>query len=122
MRVGRAVVIVGCILLFASGVYYARVYDERARPAQAGWAAGLEGDTLLLARLVFGEANAEPFVGQVAVASVVLNRVAAPGFPSSIAGVIFQPGAFESVSNGQIWASYPSESNTAAAADRKSVV
>ncbi|MGO0123438.1 spore cortex-lytic enzyme [Desulfothermobacter acidiphilus] len=58
---------------------------------------------LLLARLIMGEAADEPFEGKVAVGAVVLNRMRHPNFPHSIPGVIFQPGAFESVSNGQIW-------------------
>ncbi|WP_242952038.1 MULTISPECIES: spore cortex-lytic enzyme [Carboxydocella] len=59
-------------------------------------------DLTLLARLVQAEAGGEPYEGQVAVAAVVLNRVASPLFPNTIADVIFQPLAFESVSNGLI--------------------
>ncbi|WP_422444587.1 cell wall hydrolase [Thermoanaerobacterium sp. DL9XJH110] len=75
------------------------------------------GDYVLLARLVSGEARGEPYVGQVGVAAVILNRVRHPRFPGSVPGVIFQPGAFESVRNGQIWAKYPSRSNFNAARD-----
>lgn len=57
----------------------------------------------LLARLVYAEARGEPYAGQVAVAAVVLNRVRDGRFPNTIAGVIYEPYAFESVSNGQIW-------------------
>lgn len=57
----------------------------------------------LLTRLVYAEARGEPYVGQVAVADVVLNRVHSSLFPNTIAGVIYQPLAFESVSNGTIW-------------------
>lgn len=57
----------------------------------------------LLARLVHAEAEGEPYAGRVGVAAVVLNRVRHPRFPGSIAGVIFQPGAFEPVANGRIW-------------------
>lgn len=57
----------------------------------------------LLARLVAAEAGNEPYAGQVAVAAVVLNRVEHPSFPNTLAGVIFQPMAFESVSSGWIW-------------------
>lgn len=57
----------------------------------------------LLARLVAAEAGDEPYVGQVAVAAVVLNRVEHPSFPNTLAGVIYQPLAFESVSSGWIW-------------------
>ncbi len=56
----------------------------------------------LLARLVTAEATGEPFVGQVAVAAVVLNRVRSPLFPNSIAAVIYQPGQFCPVANGLI--------------------
>ena len=59
-------------------------------------------DLNLLARLVYGEASGEPDTGQVAVAAVVLNRVESSKFPNSIAGVIYQPGAFDVVSDGQI--------------------
>lgn len=59
-------------------------------------------DTQLLARCVNGEARGEPFEGQVAVAAVILNRVKHASFPNTIAGVIYQPGAFTAVSDGQI--------------------
>ena len=60
-----------------------------------------ESETYMLARLVHGEARGEPYVGKVAVAAVVLNRVKSPLFPNTIAGVIFQAGAFDAVSDGQ---------------------
>ncbi|MBQ2661328.1 MAG: spore cortex-lytic enzyme [Clostridia bacterium] len=56
----------------------------------------------LLAQLVHGEARGEPYKGQVAVASVVLNRVKSSSFPNSIPGVIYQSGAFSVVDDGQI--------------------
>jgi len=60
-------------------------------------------DLMLLARTVHGEARGEPYEGQVAVAAVVLNRLGNPAFPDTVAGVIFQPGAFTAVDDGQIW-------------------
>jgi N-acetylmuramoyl-L-alanine amidase len=60
-------------------------------------------DINLLARLITAEAGGEPFKGQVAVASVILNRTADSKFPETIAGNIFKPHQFESVSNGLIW-------------------
>lgn len=60
-----------------------------------------ESETYMLARLVHGEARGEPYVGKVAVAAVVLNRVKSPLFPNTISGVIFQAGAFDAVSDGQ---------------------
>lgn len=59
-------------------------------------------DVNLLAHLIHGEARGEPYVGQVAVAAVVLNRVRDSRFPNTIAGVIYQPGAFDAVADGQI--------------------
>lgn len=60
-----------------------------------------ESELSLLARLVSGEARGEPYTGQVAVAAVVLNRVRSDEFPDTISGVIFQPGAFDAVWDGQ---------------------
>ncbi|HPO78063.1 MAG TPA: spore cortex-lytic enzyme, partial [Thermoclostridium caenicola] len=56
----------------------------------------------LLAHLIHGEARGEPYEGMVAVGAVVLNRVKDSRFPNSIAGVIYQPGAFDAVADGQI--------------------
>ncbi len=56
----------------------------------------------LLARCVYAEARGEPYAGQVAVAAVVLNRVRSSSFPNTIAGVIYQRGAFTAVDDGQI--------------------
>ncbi len=61
-----------------------------------------DGDVYLLARLVNGEARGEPYVGKVAVAAVVLNRVRNAYFPNTISGVIYQSGAFDCVADGQI--------------------
>ncbi len=61
-----------------------------------------ESETYLLGRLVHGEARGEPYVGKVAVAAVVLNRVRSSSFPNTIAGVIYQSGAFDAVADGQI--------------------
>jgi len=58
------------------------------------------GNVGLLAHLIQGEAAAEPYVGKVAVGGVVMNRIQNPRFPKTIAGVVYQPHAFESVSNG----------------------
>ncbi len=59
-------------------------------------------DVDLLSRLVYAEARGESYTGQVAVASVVLNRVRSASFPNTVAGVIYQKGAFDVVSDGQI--------------------
>ena len=56
----------------------------------------------LLARVINGESRGEPYEGQVAVGAVILNRVRDPKFPNTIAGVIYEPGEFASVSSGEI--------------------
>lgn len=59
-------------------------------------------DLYLLARVVYAEARGEPYLGQVAVAAVVLNRVKSSEFPNTISGVVYQPWAFTAVNDGQI--------------------
>ena len=59
-------------------------------------------DINLLSRIIYSESRGEPYAGQVAVGAVVLNRVKSSSFPNSIAGVIYQSGAFDAVSDGQI--------------------
>lgn len=75
--------------------------------------AGTNGtsDIQLMARAINGEARGEPYEGQVAVGAVILNRVKSSQFPNTIAGVIYQSGAFTAVSDGQINAPI-SESST----------
>ncbi|MDI7741421.1 spore cortex-lytic enzyme [Lysinibacillus fusiformis] len=62
-----------------------------------------ERDLQLMANAVYGESRGEPYEGQVAVAAVILNRLESPDFPNSISEIIFQPGAFTAVADGQIW-------------------
>jgi len=97
------------VLIVALGIAVAVV--------RRGDAQGRTGDANLLARLVSAEAQGEPYQGMVAVAAVMLNRVKDPKFPSTMSGVIFQPGAFESVSNGLIWQRSPSNQAVSAARD-----
>lgn len=61
-----------------------------------------ESEMNILARLVHGEARGEPYVGKVAVAAVVLNRVRSAAFPNTISAVVYQAGAFDCVADGQI--------------------
>ncbi|WP_031514259.1 spore cortex-lytic enzyme [Desulfofalx alkaliphila] len=71
-------------------------------------------DLHLLSRVVMGEAADEPYVGQVAVAAVILNRVESPNFPNTLAGVVYQPLAFESVANAQYTREVSDEARRAA--------
>lgn len=59
-------------------------------------------DYALLARIISAEARGESYQGQVAVGAVVLNRVEHPSFPDTLAGVVYQPGAFTAINDGQI--------------------
>jgi len=77
---------------------------------------GTTSDVQLLARAINGEARGEPYEGQVAVGAVILNRVKAPNFPNTISGVIYQPGAFTAVSDGQINVALEDESTVVKAA------
>lgn len=61
-----------------------------------------QNDVSLLARVVSAEARGEPYVGQVAVGAVILNRIENPSFPNTLAGVIYQPGAFSCIADGGI--------------------
>ena len=72
----------------------------------------------LLARAINGEARGEPYEGQVAVGADILNRVKSSNFPNTVAGVIYQPGAFTAVSDGQIDVPIDSSSTVVKAARR----
>ena len=67
-----------------------------------GAAAGQADSLALLARVISAEARGEPYSGQVAVGAVILTRVEHPSFPNTIAGVVYQPGAFTCMVDGQI--------------------
>lgn len=75
-----------------------------------------QNDIQLMANAVHGESRGEPYIGQVAVAAVILNRVNSPSFPNTVSGVIFEPGAFTAVADGQIWLT-PNETSKKAVID-----
>ncbi|MCM3718955.1 spore cortex-lytic enzyme [Fictibacillus phosphorivorans] len=62
-----------------------------------------QNDINLMSNAVYGEARGEPYIGQVAVAAVIINRVENSAFPNTVSGVIFEPGAFTAVADGQIY-------------------
>jgi N-acetylmuramoyl-L-alanine amidase len=107
------------VLLLAGTGYYIfgfgaqRHYLPRsgsgAQIRQVAEAASDSDNASLLARVIEGEAGDEPYEGKVAVGAVLLNRMQSSAFPHTLAGVVFQPDAFESVSNGLIWARQPTE-------------
>ncbi|MBR6567969.1 MAG: spore cortex-lytic enzyme [Clostridia bacterium] len=73
-------------------------------------------DINLLAKLIAAEARGESYTGQVAVGAVVLNRVSHSSFPDTIAGVIYQKGAFSCV-NDSNWSVAPNSTSLKAARD-----
>jgi len=85
-------------------------------PAATRGTVSRSNEIYTLAQAINGEARGEPYIGQVAVAAVILNRVEDPRFPQTIAGVIYQPGAFTAVTDGQMFLE-PNESAFKAARD-----
>ena len=86
--------------LTADGVAGPRTLEKIGLPS--GSTSSYNANVNLLARIISGEARGESYKGQVAIAAVILNRVKHSSFPNSIAGVIYQPGAFTAVTDGQI--------------------
>jgi N-acetylmuramoyl-L-alanine amidase len=77
---------------------------QAQKPTAANTPSGFsQNDINLLANAVYGESRGEPYIGQVAVAAVILNRINSASFPNTVSGVIFEPGAFTAVADGQIW-------------------
>ncbi|MDQ0271103.1 spore cortex-lytic enzyme [Cytobacillus purgationiresistens] len=77
---------------------------QQNNPSAANMPSGFsENDIQIMANAVYGEARGEPYIGQVAVAAVILNRVGSASFPDTVSGVIFEPRAFTAVADGQIW-------------------
>ena len=60
------------------------------------------GDRDLLAALIYCEAGSEPYVGQVAVGAVVMNRIRSAAYPNTMVGVIYQKGQFSPVASGRL--------------------
>ena len=73
------------------------------QPALAASGTYSQNDVMVLAKMIYGEARGESYVGQVAVGAVILNRVRDKKFPDSVYSVCFQPGAFDAVRDGQYY-------------------
>ena len=87
-------------ILIICGIYL--VNSEKDGNKSYAKSSSSESDLQLMARAINGEARGEPYEGQVAVGAVILNRVRSSSFPNTIAGVIYEPGAFTAVADGQI--------------------
>lgn len=90
------------LLIFLVLMFIYFCIDTFPKNVFAAGTANSTSDVQLLARAINGEARGEPYEGQVAVGAVILNRVKHSSFPNTIAGVIYQSGAFTAVSDGQI--------------------
>lgn len=84
--------------------------------SEASGASAHSNEVMLLARLISAEARGEPYTGQVAVGAVVMNRIEHPSFPNTLSGVIYQPGAFTCMVDGQ-WGAEVTDSALRAARD-----
>ncbi len=93
------------ILLLILFIFFVLLVSKKSNlkvTSEASSNAGRTSDLQLIARAINGEARGESYEGQVAVGAVILNRVKSSKFPNTIAGVIYEPGAFTAVSDGQI--------------------
>lgn len=88
--------------LSATGVADRKTLELIGISSSSSGASVSNADLELLARIISAEARGEPYIGQVAVGAVVLNRVESSSFPDSISGVVYQPGAFTAITDGQI--------------------
>lgn len=78
------------------------IQREKEEAARKGKASTNTDDLILLAALIEGEGNGQPYEGKVAIANVVLNRVNSGGYPNSIYNVIYQPGQFGPALSGKV--------------------
>ncbi len=86
--------------LTADGIAGPRTLEKIGLPT--GTSSSGNSDLTLLANIISAEARGEVYTGQVAVGAVVLNRVRSSSFPNTIAGVVYQPGAFTAITDGQM--------------------
>ena len=99
----RLLKIILIIISVLTLIIFSVVIGNDKENTNISYAAGSNNsDIQLMARAIIGEARGEPYEGQVAVGAVILNRVKSSQFPNTIAGVIYQTGAFTAVADGQI--------------------
>ena len=99
-KISKIIFIFICIILSILGIciFFKQGNQNKVYAASSSNTSDLQ----LMARAINGEARGEPYEGQVAVGAVILNRVKSSQFPNTIAGVIYQSGAFTAVADGQI--------------------
>ena len=99
-KIAKSILILSFIIL--SVITFVFILNMEGNSNKVYAANGSSSDLQLMARAINGEARGEPYEGQVAVGAVILNRVKSSQFPNTIAGVIYQSGAFTAVADGQI--------------------
>jgi spore germination cell wall hydrolase CwlJ-like protein len=108
------ILLAAIILLAAAGVWQQLIErGEGKEPPEGAIQVAKKGqgkvgtvssnDTFVLSKIISGEARGESYIGQVAVGAVIVNRVKNPNFPNTVYGVVFEPGAFDAVSDGQYY-------------------
>lgn len=88
--------------LTADGIVGSTTLKALKLKSQSSTSQFTQSEISLLARIISAESRGEPYTGQVAVGAVILNRIDHPSFPNTLAGVIYQPGAFSCINDGQV--------------------
>lgn len=88
--------------LTADGIAGSKTLNALGISSSSGTYGFTDSEISLLARTISAESRGEPYEGQVAVGAVILNRIEHPSFPNTMAGVIYQNGAFSCVDDGQM--------------------
>ena len=102
MKKIKKILLVSICIIFQIILIYIFFKQGKQSEVYAASSSSSATDLQLMARAINGEARGEPYEGQVAVGAVILNRVKDSRFPNTIAGVIYQSGAFTAVADGQI--------------------
>ena len=74
--------------------------NSNSKPSSSGNYSS--SDLYLMAKAIYAEGRGESYTGQVAIGAVIMNRLKSPDFPNTIAGIVYQKGAFTAVADGQI--------------------
>lgn len=88
--------------LAADGIAGEKTLSALGISADSGNGEFSQSEIALLTRIISAESRGEPYEGQVAVGAVILNRITHPSFPNTLSGVIYQPGAFSCLNDGQV--------------------
>lgn len=92
--------------------------EEKKKLIHRNEAIAADGDTLkVLATIIWCEARGESYEGQLAVGSVVMNRVRSRAYPDTVYDVVFASGQFSPVKSGYFQRAY--ENNLANASTYK---